>query len=486
MTNTNELNARLDQVDESIKAASNEIAECLTATYCTKDYAYSGFCVVDDFGCIEFSRNGGRYRATPTDGEAFFLELLGGENVARRSPCTYRTLPAAVREILRKMSNARARINALNAERDAIEAEIKAIEKFGADRVTVTEDGALLVRETMDDFAPAFKKIDELIAYFEAREARKAAAEDEELPPPPATITIEPVRKTVNLVIKKDAPMVECPLNETAVSYEWANAFRNTLAERVNARELLKDAEPVINPDGSATIINCADTVLDILGLEYTELSPCSDYTVRIENFAATMAAVDKDLIDDVKSAFDEIDGTGVNELLTFANSCEEYGRPATARAYREVAQLAACYSLRDAIEEQPELEDLLGTLFDWSNPVQLPPDVLAGIEDEYNTAREVLRTSLLSPSYLSLSGIDESIYDWSSLGEDYFCNAYDDDGVCAVSFHTQPSVYIEYFNGSWLFTAEGKTEVLNGYNAVTDEFQATINRFIELRGELC
>lgn len=454
-------NTRREELDRRIEDLNQAIRELENAAYLshrekvnTTAYTYHDFFV--ESGCVYFTRNAQRFEVTRLAG-TFALNAFGSHEHAY-----FRRLPREVREIIERLAPIAESLYSLIQER---EYAVEELETLGS---------------------------------------------DDELPPPPATISIcgvdvatelpktaedsaisenihgAPVRRQINLKVRKDAPMVECPLNETAVSYEWANAFRNTLAERVNARELLKDAEPVINPDGSATIINCADTVLDILGLEYTELSPCSDYTVRIENFAATMAAVDKDLIDDVKSALEEIDGTGVNELLTFANSCEEYGRPAAARAYREVAQLAACYSLRDAIEEQPELEDLLGTLFDWSNPVQLPPDVLAGIEDEYNTAREVLRTSLLSPSYLSLSGIDESISDWSSLGEDYFCNADDDDGVCAVSFHTQPSVYIEYFNGSWLFTAEGKTEVLNGYNAVTDEFQATINRFIELRGELC
>lgn len=419
MTTINQLNARLDQIDESIKAASNEIAACLTASYCTKNYAYSGFCFVDDFGRIEFNRNVDRYRATPTNGEAFFMEpvFLGG-NVIRRSPCRYRKLPAPVREILQKMNNARVRINELNAERDALEAEIKAIEKFGAERVRVDEDGALVVRETHENFAPLFEKMDELIEHFEARKA----AENEELPPPPAVIYVDPA-----------APELE--------PFDLTTAMSQTLAERVLEREQMYTGElPPFTPE--------------------------------------TMPECDKNLIEDINAALDEIDASAVNELLKYADDSERLGRNAKAAAYRQVAQLAAIYAINDAIEAQPEHEELLNVLFMWDNPADLPPFVSAGIATSSYYAKKVLDVSLQSPDDLGESSRLYSMANWSIDGELF--RGMDDDAIRAFALHPACGIWIEYFNQTWIFTSDGVVDACAGsFESQSRVFVETLRRYL-------
>lgn len=269
-----------------------------------------------------------------------------------------------------------------------------------------------------------------ILGNIRAREAEidaLDAEENEELPPPPAVI-----------IIPNDAPVVE---SEELEPYSYAAALRSTLAERVTERAQMAAGElPPFTPE--------------------------------------TMDECDRDLIDDINAALEEIDADDVNALLKDAESYEKYDRPAKAHCYREVAQLAALYAINDAIESQPELEDLLSALFDWSNPVQLPENIAAGVADALAMAREVFSVSLLSPNDLSERSRCWSTDNWSDVTE--FFRPADDDRVSAFSLNPNCGVWISYFNSVWIFEADYVTDAIAGsFESQTRQFVETLSRYL-------
>lgn len=292
----------------------------------------------------------------------------------------------------------------------------------------------------------------------------------------------EPVRKTVNLVIKKGAPMVEAPLNETTVSYDYADTIRNTLAERVESREVIEGAKPDILGNGAAMFVGYgagafADA-LNICGISYVETGEGSTPAIYIENFEATMAAVDDDLADDLNDAFGEIKPDSVDDLLKYADDSEREEHKAKAAAYRAVARLAALHTINDAIEDQPELEDLLSALFDWSNPVQLPDTVAKDVSDTMTAARRVFDISCLSSDDMSERSRLFTMDSWA-LELDYY-RGMDDDLIKAFSIHAAAGLWIQYFKQTWMFVNDGVVDASSGaFYSQPTVFVGTLSRYL-------
>lgn len=128
MTNLNEKKARLDELNDAIRAASLDIERCVTSSYRTAKYTYSGFCFVDDTGRISFYRNSSRLVAIPSTGGAFIMGFLDVDTSEKPHTCAYSKLPVDVRDTLETMANARDRLEELHAEYNALESEIEAEE----------------------------------------------------------------------------------------------------------------------------------------------------------------------------------------------------------------------------------------------------------------------------------------------------------------------------------------------------------------------
>ena len=254
------------------------------------------------------------------------------------------------------------------------------------------------------------------------------------------------------------------------------------MAERVEARERVLTAEPDVLEDGTGRFVGdeagaFADA-LNVLGVDYIEGAEGTTPAVYVENFAAVMAAVDKDIIDDINEALEEIDASNVDAISELAACFENDGRKAKAAGYRQVAQLAALYAINDAIESQPELEDLLSALFDWSNPAQLPENIAASVADALTMAREVFNLSLLSPDDLSERTRAYAIGNWSM--ENVLYRGMDDDFVSAFCLKPACGVWISYFNDVWLYERDGVTDVTRGvYTSEHDAFVETLSRYL-------
>ena len=191
-----------------------------------------------------------------------------------------------------------------------------------------------------------------------------------------------------------------------------------------------------------------------------------------------TMPECDSDLIDDINQALEEIDASNVNAISELAACFENDGRKAKAAGYRQVAQLAALYAVDDAIEAQPELEELLSELFDWSNPAQLPENIAAGVADALTMAREVFNLSLLSPDDLSECTRLGMVSDWSM--ENKFFRGMDDDFVSAFCVKPACGVWISFFNDLWVFERDGVANTTVGaFCSEHDAFVKTLSRYL-------
>lgn len=437
MTNLNEKKARLAELESLIRAASFDIETCVMDSHHTKDYLYAGFHFGEMAASVVFCRNGVRLAAVMTGPDTFEITAERGALCAVPS---YKQLPQTVRGIIGQMFDAARRLKELHAEYDALLVEVKANESY-----------------------------------------------DEELPPPPATISICGVDVATELPqTAEDRAISEniaaASKVEDVEAYSYAAALRSTLAERVEARERVLTAEPDILEDGTGRFVGdeagaFADA-LNVLGVDYIEGAEGTTPAVYVENFAAVMAAVDKDIIDDINEALEEIDASNVNALLEHANACEALSRLAKGRCYREVAQLAATYAINDAIESQPELEDLLSALFDWSTPAQLPENIAAGVADALASAREVFSVSLLSPNDLGEETRLCAMDGWSMDTELF--RAMDSDSVRAFSFHVNCGVWLSYFNQVWVFEVDHVTEAVSGsFESQIFPFTSTLGRFL-------
>ena len=191
-----------------------------------------------------------------------------------------------------------------------------------------------------------------------------------------------------------------------------------------------------------------------------------------------TMPECDSDLIDDINQALEEIDADNVCNLLKYADDSENEGRKAKAAAYRKVARLAAVFAIDDAIEEEPELEDLLGALFDWGKPAALPTGIAKGIAEALDSAAKVIDVSCLSPDDLSERTRVGVVANWS-CDTDYFRNM-DDDLVRAFSLMVDSGLWIEYFNNTWAFTNDGVVDASSGaFASQPAAFVETLSRFL-------
>ena len=191
-----------------------------------------------------------------------------------------------------------------------------------------------------------------------------------------------------------------------------------------------------------------------------------------------TMPDCDRDLIEDINDALDEIDASGVNELLKYADDSENEGRKAKAAGYRAAANLAALYAINDAIEEQPELEELMSELFDWDKPAQLPANITAGTSESFAAARRVFGISDLAPDDLSERSRLWAADTWA-IAVDYF-RGMDDDLVKAFAIHAGAGLWIQYFKQTWMFINDGVVDASCGsFEEQATSFVAILSRYL-------
>lgn len=191
-----------------------------------------------------------------------------------------------------------------------------------------------------------------------------------------------------------------------------------------------------------------------------------------------SMPVCDRDLIEDINDALNEIDASGVNELLKYADDSENEGRKAKAAGYRQVAQLAALYAINDAIEEQPELEELLSELLDWDKPAQLPANIAAGISESFAAARRVFDISDLAPDDLSERSRLWAADTWA-IEVDYY-RGMDDDLIKAFAIHAGAGLWIQYFKQTWMFINDGVVNASCGsFEEQATSFVAILSRYL-------
>ena len=478
---------QLDAVREEIKALSRELGDYTLFTHCTSTYLYAGFHFADENGVIEFRREGKKVRAIPT-GLTTFVTSAGDNFPSYSDVPSFKQLPRTVRELIVRMSVIRSRL--LNCQAieqalmDAIAAEEKAaapvvnnihFEVLSVDAVDESEhddgtpdEASLTVRATYEDAAgvTVVKDIADVCGLFFGRKrvsnhlpeslAAKlldCSEDDARL----SSVDLDAVERALQDAFTRSEPalppldmsnetnarnvaLLSAPIEELE-EYCYACTIRKTLAERVRERCQMEAGElPPYTPD--------------------------------------SMSVCDRDLVDDITAAFDEIDASGVNELLKYADDSERLGRNAKADAYRQVAQLAALYAINDAIEEQPELEELLSELLDWDKPAQLPANIAAGISESFAAARRVFDVSCLSPDDLGERSRLESIDNWA-IDSDFF-RGMDDDFTRAFAIHPACGIWIEYFNQTWIFTSDGVVNACAGaFDSQATSFVETLRRHL-------
>ena len=500
MTNLNEKKARREELKAEIERRTRYIEQ---RNDLIKEYrarvkgsgsrVFYGFAAYDFDYSVMFSVTGGRtYCVTLLHGVEYYVRETSYTN----RPLTWRGLPVKVKDIINFLFSAmsdnrkdRERIEEARREFGALDAEIAAEEKAAApvvsnlrfevlsvDAVDESEhdDGTpdeayLTVRATYEDAAGAtvVKDIADICGLFFGRK-RVSNHRPESLAAKLLDCSEDDARLS-----SVDLDAVERALQDAFTRSEPALPPLD-MSNETNARNVALLSAPVeeLEEYDVCTAIHTktlAQRVRERCQMHAGELPP---YTPE------TMSDCDNDLVEDINDALEIVNPLSVNLLLKYADDSEHEGRKAKAAAYRQVANLAALHTINDAIEEQPELEELLSELFDWDRPAQLPANVAAGISDAFKDARRVFDVSCLSPDDLSERSRLWAADTWA-IAVDYF-RGMDDDHIKAFSIQLGEGVRIQYFKQTWMFINDGVVNASCGsFEEQATSFVAILSRYL-------
>ena len=520
MTNLNEKKARREALSGLIRFTAKAIGAYQDNVVTTKKYVYAGFRCDIYSGKVFFSRNGVRFVSYYLANEGRFMVVTEVPNGI--TPPSFARLPADVRSTHWNLLVACMQLDEYTAEHDKIDAEIAALEseELPTPPATISVCGVDVATElpkTAEDraigenihAAPVVNNIHFEVLSVDAVDE----SEHDDGTPDEASLTVRATYEdAAGVTVVKDiaevcglffgrkrvsnhrpeslaAKLLDCSEDDArlssvdldAVERALQDAFTRSepalppldMSNETNARNVALLSAPVEELEEycyACTIRKTlAERVRERCQMEAGELPP---YTPD------SMPVCDRDLIEDINDALDEIDASGVNELLKYADGSENEGRKAKAAGYRAVANLAARYAINDAIEEQPELEELLSELFDWDKPAQLPANIAAGISESFAAARRVFDASCLSPDDLGERSRLWAADTWA-ITVDYY-RGMDDDLVKAFAIHAGAGLWIQYFKQTWMFINDGVVDASCGsFEEQATSFVAILSRYL-------